>query len=88
MNLYRAEIIGRVPYGLTHNEVFATINSVVREDERVVKSVTKHRLAGDHVSVQVIFEAEDLADAARVARYAQSSVFNFSADIIGPYLQK
>lgn len=88
MSQYRVEILGAVPNGLTHNEVFATINSVIREDGRKVQSVTKRRLAGNHVSVQAIFEAESLDAATQVARYAQTSVFNFSADIIGPYLQK
>lgn len=79
--MFKAEIIGKVPYGLTHNDVHATILSVANERVRP-QSVVKRRLAGNHVSVIVAFESESRETARKEARYMASSVLGFSADVI------
>lgn len=81
MNRYRVEILGQVPNGLTHNDVFATVNSMLRDDytERV-ESVTKRRLSGGFVSIVAVFEAADSTRAGVAARYAGQSVTGFSFD--------
>jgi len=80
---YRAEILGKVPYGLTHNDVFASINSMMRERPGT-ESVTKRRLAGNMVSIIVVFEDKDIHSAKRIMQYVSTSVNGFSADVIGP----
>ena len=81
MDKYRVEILGKVPHGLTHNDVFATVNSVLRERVQV-ESVTKRRLAGNMVSVIAVFESESMTQAAQQARYAGHAVSGFSFDTI------
>lgn len=79
MNRYRVEYLGAVPNGLTHNEVFATIKSLLGERVKV-QSVTKRRLAGNMVSVIAVFEARDSMQAQTEAVYAGRAVPNFSFD--------
>lgn len=76
---YRAEVLGKVPYGLTHNDVFASFDSVLR-DRVQVQSVTKRRLAGGTISLIAVFETETNGSAE--VMYAASSVYNFSFDVI------
>lgn len=84
MNRYRAEILGRVPNGLTHNDVFATVNMMLRGMGSPVHSVTKRRLAGNMISIVCVYDADTERNAAAKIMYAQFAVTNFSADIIGP----
>jgi hypothetical protein len=79
MNRYRVELLGKVPYGLTHNEVFATVNSVLR-DYAPVESVTKRRLAGNMVSIIAVFEATSTTSATSMAVYSGNAVTNWSFD--------
>lgn len=81
MDLYRVEILGKVPNGLTHNEVFATVNSLVRL-KAFTQSVNKRRLAGNMVSIIAVFAADSSAEAGQIARYAGTSVTGFSFDTI------
>lgn len=83
MKTYRAEILGRVPNGLTHNDVFATVNSVLRERVQV-ESVTKRRLAGGMVSIIAKFSGEfsTAASASAEVMYAATSVSGFAADVM------
>lgn len=83
MKTYRAEILGQVPNGLTHNDVFATVNSMLR-DRVPVQSITKRRLAGNMVSVVVVIQAPSATSAVSEIVYAANSVFNFSYDVISP----
>lgn len=85
MVLFKIEILGKVPNGLTHNDVHATILSVMNEKSSRVQTVNKRRLAGDMVSVVCVFEAENMTDAVGIGRYAMTSVTGFSADLIGPF---
>ena len=78
---FRAEILGRVPNGLTHNDVFATVNSVIREYHST-ESVSKRRLSGNMVSIIAVFEAMGSAEAKQAAVYAGNSVTNFSFDVM------
>lgn len=82
--IYRAEILGRVPMGLTWNEVHATILQVLTDESPRVESVTKRRLAKGHVSVIAVFEASSYPDALRMLNNAGRSVNSFSFDVIGP----
>lgn len=79
--VYRAEVLGHVPNGLTHNEVFASINSLLR-DRVKVESVTKRRLAGGMVSVIAKFEAKDSTTASAEVMYAARSLPGFSFDVM------
>jgi hypothetical protein len=87
VNRYRVEILGAVPSGTSHNEVHATVNSLLRERMKV-QSVTKRRLAGGThkgsgmVSIIAVFEAEDAKTAETEAVYAGRAVPNFSFDIM------
>jgi len=81
--MFRAEILGTVPNGLTENDVFAIVGSAMRESHKV-QSVTKRRLSGGMVSIVVVFEAYDSVLAGASLQYARNSVGGFSADIIGP----
>jgi hypothetical protein len=85
MVLFKAEILGKVPNGLTHNDVHATILSVVNDESPRVQTVNKRRLSGNMVSVVCVFEAENMTEAMRIMRYAASSVTGFSADVVGPF---
>lgn len=82
--IYRVEILGKVPAGLTWNEVHATILQVLDEYSPRVQSVTKRRLTGNHVSVIAVYEAGSYSDALTMMRIAGRSVYNFSFDVIGP----
>ena len=84
MTMYRAEILGKVPYGLTHNDVYATILQMVNEGADNVHSVVKRRLAGGLVSVVTVFESANSATATTVIRSAGTAVYQFSFDILGP----
>lgn len=77
MKRYRAEVLGKIPYGLSHNDVFASFNMMIRERVRV-QSVTKRRLAGNMISLIVAFETDE--DASAEIAYAASSVLGFSYD--------
>jgi len=79
MNRYRVEWLGRVPSGLTHNEVYATVNSMIR-DYAHVESVTKRRLAGNMVSIIAVFEATSATSAASQAVYCGNAVTGWSFD--------
>lgn len=78
---FRVEFLGRVPNGLTHNDVFATINSMLRDSVQV-ESVSKRRLAGNMVSIVAVFEAPSATSAVAQANYVARSVTNFSYDLI------
>ena len=79
MKTYRVEILGRVPNGLSHNEVYATVNSLLRE--RVgVESVTKRRLSGGMVSIVAKIEADNATEAYRHGEYVGRAVTGFSFD--------
>ena len=80
---FRAEILGQTPNGLTENDVFAAINSAMRQSHGV-QSCSKRRLSGGMVSVVVVFQAYDMMLAKASLNYARNSVPGFSADIIGP----
>lgn len=81
MNTYRAEVLGRVPHGLTHNDVYASFLSMVREaDSEAV--VSKRRLAGDMVSLIVSFKAEGVIEARKTLHSATTGVTGFSADTV------
>jgi len=82
--LYRAEILGRVPKGLTHNDVYASILSMLNEDPMSVQSTSKRRLAGNMISVICVIDAADFGSARRIITGAASGVSNFSFDVIGP----
>lgn len=83
MTTYRVEVLGKVPYGLTHNDVFASFNSLMR-DYANVKTLTKRRLKGDHVSLVVVFDAPSKTSAVSQVVYCANGVTNFSYDVIGP----
>lgn len=87
MTTYRVEVLGRVPYGLTHNDVHASFLSMLQEHDTTA-TVVKRRLAGDMVSLIARFKSEDAFTAAKAARYAASGITGFSFDIIGPYTQR
>lgn len=80
MNRYRVEVLGRVPYGLTHNDVFASFNSLMRERNKVQSCSGRSRK--DMVSLIVTFESEDKNSARFAAQYAASGVTGFSFDIV------
>lgn len=84
MNRYRVELLGAVPNGTSHNEVFATVNSLLREHVGV-ESVTKRRLAGGTsgmVSIIAVFESDNSKTAEAEAVYAGRAVPNFSFDVM------
>lgn len=81
--IYRAEILGKVPYGLTWNDVYASVISMVGE-KTILESSSKRRLAGGMVSVIVTYNALNETEAKATVAYAARGVTNFSADIIGP----
>lgn len=81
MNVYRAEVLGRVPHGLTHNDVFASFQSLMQEsDAKAV--VTKRRLAGNFVSLIVTFDSKDIVSARVSLHKAKMGILGFSADTI------
>jgi len=81
MSRYRAEVLGRVPYGLTHNDVYASFLSMMREhDSEAV--VTKRRLAGNTISLIVAFKSEDTESSSRAVNYAATGVTGFSFDLM------
>lgn len=82
MKRYRAEVLGAVPNGLTHNDVFASFMSMVKEYDSEAR-VTKRRLAGNMISLIVTFEADSEAEARAIVYYAKTGVLNFSADTVG-----
>lgn len=83
MSTYRAEILGVVPNGLSHNDVFASVLSMMREhDSR--STVTKRRLAGNMISLIVRYRAVDHDSATRIIRSVSTGVNHFSSDVIGP----
>lgn len=84
MAIFSGEILGRVPNGLTHNDVFATVKSMVEEYSGGIESISKRRLAGNMVSITVRFAAVNENQAKHILNLAYHSVFNFSADVIGP----
>ena len=73
--------MGRIPYGLTYNEVFATIDSILR-DRVPVESVTKRKLSGNMVSIIAVYEAPSATSAVSEANYAAHAVTNFSYDLV------
>lgn len=81
MNRYRAEVLGSVPRGLTHNEVFASFLSMMREvDSQAL--VTKRRLSGNMISLIVSFESEAANKASAQVAYAAHGVTGFAFDIM------
>lgn len=83
MKTYRAEILGRIPNGLTANDVYASVWQIVSEST-TVESSSKRSLSGNHVSVIVTYQANNDNEAKAVISRASTGVYNFSADIIGP----
>lgn len=81
MKRYRVEILGSVPNGLTHNDVFATFNSLML-DADAEALVTKRRLAGNIISLIVTFTAPSATSAVAQANYAARGVTNFSYDML------
>lgn len=81
--IYRAEILGKVPAGLTWNDVYATILQVLTDETKVI-GISKCRVPKGQVSVIATIEATDSAAALRMFREAGRSVYNFSFDVIGP----
>lgn len=81
MNKYRAEVLGRVPHGLTHNDVFASFQSMMRETDSKAL-VTKRRLAGNMVSLIVTFDSKDIVSARVALHKAKMGITGFSADTI------
>lgn len=75
-------MLGKVPAGLTHNDVLATFGSVLA-DRVEVESVTKRRLKGGMISLVARFEDDNTFKAEADVRYAATSVYNFSFDLIG-----
>lgn len=82
MNRYRVEIMGRVPNGLTHNDVHASVQSIMAESA-TVESVVKRRLAGNMISLIVTFQAEGVVKARTVVNRGMTGVSGFSADSFG-----
>lgn len=81
MSTHRLEVLGRVPNGLTHNDVFASFLSLMKEaDSEAV--VTKRRLSGNIISLIVTFEAPSATSAVAQVNYAAHGITNFSYDLI------
>lgn len=81
MDTYRTEILGEVPYGLTHNEVFASFLSMMREHDSETM-VTKRRLAGNRISLIVRFQSDDDFTATDAVWYAARGIPGFSFDVL------
>lgn len=82
MRHFRAEVLGSVPNGLTHNDVFSSFVSLL--GERVeIEAATKRRLAGNMVSIIVTFKSEDLIKARTALSKAKTGITGFSADTFG-----
>lgn len=82
MNRYRVEIMGHVPNGMTHNDIHASVLSLISETA-TVESIIKRRLAGGMVSLIVTFQAESVVKARTVVNRAMTGVLGFSADSFG-----
>lgn len=83
MNRYRVEILGQVPNGLTQNDVYASVRSLIGECADI-ESGSQRRLPGGMVSVVVTFKTYSLHHAIQVSRRARTGVTGFSADMVGP----
>lgn len=82
MNRYRAEILGTVPNGLTHNDVYASAVSLLNEHASNVL-VTKRRLANNMISLIVTLDADNLIKARTALSKVLYGIGGFSADTFG-----
>jgi hypothetical protein len=81
MNRYRAEILGRVPNGLTANDVYASAISLISE-VTILESSSKRRLAGDMVSIVVTFYGLNVIEARKTLNKVGTGILGFSCDTV------
>lgn len=82
MNRYRAEILGTVPNGLTHNDVYASALSLLNEEATNVL-VTKRRLSGNMISLIVTLDSDNVITARKTLSKVIYGISGFSADTFG-----
>ena len=76
---FQAEILGRIPIGLSANDVAASVVSMMRENVMLIRWSKSQPLPG-MVAVQLHFRAVDEDTAETALRYAYTGVNGFSAD--------
>lgn len=78
--LFRAEIVGEQPRGLTRNDVYASIISMVAE-RTILESSTHWKLLGGKMAVKVRFHALNENEAKATLTYAAGGVTGFVGEI-------
>lgn len=78
--LFRAEIVGEQPRGLTRNDVYASVISMIAERTILEKS-THWKLLGGKMAVKVRFHAESLTEAKAILTYAAGGVTGFVGEV-------
>ena len=81
MSHFRAEVLGRVPNGLTHNDVFASFDSMMKEVDSQALT-TKRRLSGNMISLIVSFESKDVNTASVAVIDSARGISGFAFDVI------
>lgn len=79
--LFTAEILGYLPQGYTVDDVFASVDSAMREQTRVKQSNARNVGRTGLVSVRLVFEAAHPDNAKDILSYAKVAPVGFVSDV-------